>query len=329
MTKLVDLTGPLQQGVLATVQQQAQAIADAARPGAVSTANQLVFFAAFDGTNNDLTTSGHEQNTNVAQLFLQAQSASQANPELLANYYPGPGTKGTLTESAWLDKAVTGQVGITAEKAYGDFARQASAWLETHPGGSATAVLTSFSRGVASAAIFTQLLNARGLIDPIAPHKVLIPPGQVKVSAGVIFDPVATGVTVDIAFASNVSNVVNIRAQDDYRQLFKAVNYSAQKCVKTIAMLGNHCDIGGGYDNGISALTLEAATTFFRNSGLQIAPVAADRQFSRVSPIAIHTEEFDDFGQKQWDVYLPGFESAVIKETSPRLFDPKMLVKMG
>src|SRR5512141_3220200 len=110
MTQLVDIAGPLQAGVLATVQQQAQAIADAARPGAVSAANPLVFFAAFDGTNNDLTTSGHEKNTNVAQLFLQAHSAAQANPDLEANYYPGPGTKGTLSKSDWLSDKVTEQV---------------------------------------------------------------------------------------------------------------------------------------------------------------------------------------------------------------------------
>src|SRR5258706_11747193 len=200
MTQLVKIEG-LQPQILATAQQQAQAIVDAARPGAVSTTNQMVFFAAFDGTNNDLTTSGHEKNTNVAQLFLQAHSAAQANPDLEANYYPGPGTKGTLSKSDWLSDKVTDQVRITAEKAYDDFARQASAWLEAHPGGSAIAVLTSFSRGVASAAIFTQLLNKKGLIHPAAPNDVLIVPGEAKVSAGVIFDPVATGVKVDIAFA--------------------------------------------------------------------------------------------------------------------------------
>jgi hypothetical protein len=325
MTQLVDIKG-LQQDILTTAQQQVRAIVDAARPDVVSTNNQFVFFAAFDGTKNDLTTSGHAKNTNVAQLFTQADAATKAIPNLHANYYAGPGTPGTLTESAWLDKAVTDQVKIAAEKAYADFARQASLWLETHPGGSATAVLTSFSRGVASAAIFSQLLNDKGLINPIAPHEVLIPPGQVKVSAGVIFDPVATGVKVNIAFPPNVSNVVNIRAQDDYRQLFKAVNYSAQKCVKTIAMLGNHCDIGGGYDNGIAALTLQAATDFFRKSGLQIGDVDISRRFAGVNSIAIHTEERDDFGQKQWDVFLPGFESTSIKEPSPRFFDEHILI---
>src|SRR5882757_1335144 len=130
MTRLVDLGAQLQQQLLETAQQQVQAIVDAARPGAVLTDNQFVFFAAFDGTNNDLTTVGHGKNTNVAQLFLQAQAAADAHPGLQANYYPGPGTKGTLTRSAWLNDAVTAQVRAAAENAYRDFARAAAAWLD-------------------------------------------------------------------------------------------------------------------------------------------------------------------------------------------------------
>lgn len=325
MARSIDLGAQLQQQVLDTDQQQAQAIVNAAHPGAVSTNNQFVFFAAFDGTNNDLTNAGNIQNTNVAQLFQQARSAEQATPNLQAKYYPGPGTKGTLTKSAWLNTAVTQQVINTAERAYQDFARDSSAWLEEHPGGSVSVVLSSFSRGVASAAIFTQMLHNKGLIDPNTPGQVLLPPGQVGVSAGVIFDPVATGVTVNLAFAPNVSNIVDIRAQDEYRQLFKAADYSSQSCVMTIAMLGNHCNIGGGYDNGIAALTLQAATTFLHNSGLQIGPVDPHRQFAGVGSIAIYTEEVDDQGRPQWDVYLPGFESAVIKRPSPRLSGPKVV----
>src|SRR4051812_47181436 len=265
MTRSIDLGAQLQQKVLETAQQQAKKIVEAARPGAVKD-DHFIFFAAFDGTNNDLTTAGPGKNTNVAQLFLQAQAAASTHPGLQANYYPGPGTKGTLTRSAWLNDAVTAQVQAAAENAYQDFARAAAAWLDDHFGGPVTAVITSFSRGVASAAIFTQLLNARGLIEPVPPNGVLIAPGEVKVSAGVLFDPVATGVEVNVAFAPNVRNVVNIRAQDDYRQLFKAVDYSSQAAVRTIEMIGNHCDIGGGYDNGIAALTLQAATAFFRAS---------------------------------------------------------------
>lgn len=325
MARSIDLGPQLRQQILETGQQQVQDIVRAANSGAVSAANQFVFFAAFDGTNNDLANVGNVQNTNVAQLFQQVQSVEQATPNLRAKYYPGPGTKGTLTRSTWLDTAVTQQVINTAENAYQDFASASSAWLEAHRGGSVTAVLTSFSRGVASAAIFTQILYKKGLIDPNSADRALLPPGQVGVSTGVIFDPVATGVTVNLSFARNVSNIVDIRAQDEYRQLFKAADYSSQPCVATVAMLGNHCDIGGGYDNGTAALTLQAATTFFTNAGLRVGPVAPHRQFTGVDSIAIHTEEVDDQGRPQWDVYLPGFESAFIKRPSPRLSGPRVI----
>jgi len=327
VTLSLTLNPGLQQGILNTAQQQVRAIANAARPAAISSADQFVFFAAFDGTNNELETVGHAQNTNVAQLFLQAHAAAEATPNLHANYYPGPGTKGTLRKSDWLNDRVTKQVKVAAKNAYDDFARQASAWREEHPGGTVAVAITSFSRGVASAAIFTQLLNEKGLIDPVAPNEVLIPPGEVKVAAGVLFDPVATGVEANVAFAPNVSNVVNIIAQDEYRELFMAVNYSSHPAITTVAMLGNHCDIGGGYDNGLAALTLEAATAFFRNSGLAIGPVAANRRFEGVGSIAIHSEEFDDRGRRKWDVYAE-FLSQFIEDPSPRVFDKDIDVKL-
>jgi hypothetical protein len=91
-------------------------------------------------------------------------------------------------------------------------------------------------------------------------------------------------------------------------------------------MLGNHCDIGGGYDNGIAALTLEAATAFFQRSGVQIADVDGGRRFAGLDAIAIHSEELDDNGQRQWDVYRQ-FESQAIKDPSPRIFDKDIKVK--
>jgi hypothetical protein len=72
-------------------------------------------------------------------------------------------------------------------------------------------------------------------------------------------------------------------------------------------MLGNHCDIGGGYDNGLAALALEAATAIQQRSGLPLGPVG-DRKFAGVNSIAIHSEDADEGGEPQskWDVYLPG-----------------------
>src|SRR5678815_5616614 len=143
-------------------QQRQQSIVDAALPNTVSTDNQFVFFAAFDGTNNDKSNEGNDTKTNVLQLRNLVDAV--ANLNVGGNYYPGPGTKGTLTASSWLPPQVTDQVLSQAKKAYDEFKDQASRWLSTHESGSVTAVLTAFSRGNASAAIFSQMLYEKGLV---------------------------------------------------------------------------------------------------------------------------------------------------------------------
>jgi len=330
VTRTVKIGLDLPSQILVTGREQAKKIVAAAPSGAASTNDRLVYFAAFDGTNNNLTTTGVAKNTNVAQLWTQfASGIGTTNPNRAGNYFPGPGTPGTLTRSAWHSPDVTQQVIRTAADAYLDFATKASNWLTNNPGGSVTTVLTAFSRGAAAAAIFSQMLFEKGLIDPNSDvQEELIPPGQVTVSAGVIFDAVATGVNGNLAFPPNVANIVNIRAQDEYRDFFKAVDYSAQSCVTTVAMLGNHCDIGGGYDNGIAALTLQAATTFLKNSGLPVASVSRSRRFAGVKSIAIHSEDVDDRDQPLWGVYPPGpeFLSSVVQDPSPRYADPDIEV---
>lgn len=313
MTTTVILNDAQLQQVLDQTLRQKQAIIDSARAGAVPD-GQFVFFAAFDGTNNDranVQRSGNPLSTNVAQLAIQVETARASNSarDLAVGYYAGPGTQGSLTASSWLAPQVVQQVTLKAEQAYRDFAAQASVWLEDHPGGSVTAVVTSFSRGDASAAIFSQMLYARGLIDPNSGQE-LIPMGRIAVSAGVLFDPVTTGVSGNMAFPPNARNIVDIQAQNEYRYLFRAADYSHQAPdsdpaggITTVKMLGNHCDIGGGYDHGLGALSLEAATEFFRESGLPIAEVPASRAFDAAKPVAVHSEESDEHGNKIWDVY--------------------------
>ena len=146
---------------IALAQAQAQAIAASA--SSVVKGNQFVFFAAFDGTNNDVNNvalSGNPQSTNVGQLYRQVQSANEGNGNVGIKYYAGPGTSGTLTASSWLPPQVTQQVIETANHAYSDFAEQASKWLQSNPGRTVTSMMTSFSRGGASAAIFSQLFEA-------------------------------------------------------------------------------------------------------------------------------------------------------------------------
>lgn len=306
MTITIELNPSQIQGIREFNEQQAKAIAAAARAKVIAD-GQFVFFAAFDGTNNnaDKNVAPGQYSTNVWQLWSQYKAAmSQDNPASGGQYYPGPGTEKTLTNSAWLPPAVTQQVIATAEQAYEDFAFQASEWLGTdgNAGKPMAVALTSFSRGDASAAIFSQMLYQRGLVDPNAPNDVLIAPGKVKVCTGVIFDPVTTGAVGNLAFAPNVGNVVAVKALNEYRYLFPSSDYSNQAgAITTLGMYGNHCDIGGGYDRGIGALSLGAATEFFKSSGLPIAAVQASRTY-QPEAIGIHSEEYDEYGKKLWDV---------------------------
>lgn len=313
-------------------QQQAQAITDAAEVGAVRE-NQFVFIAAFDGTRNDkgdVKISGNHLDTNVAQIFEQADKTVQANHEsnLGTGYYPGHGTEGTLVASDWYPGQVTQETINTAKRAYNEFAKQAAAWMKVHPNGDVTTAVTAFSRGSATAAVFTHLLYRDGLIDPET-KQVLIPPGEVGVSAGVIFDPVTTGVDANVAFAPNVKNVVVVQAQHEYRYLFKGVDHSGHPGIRVVEATGNHCNIGGGYDNGLGALNLEAATRFLQRSGVPVADVDPSRRVDPSVPLTVYDESDQkaeqgnfltrDQSRGKWDVSGRFVEGA---ETQPiRLLD--------
>lgn len=160
---------------------------------------------------------------------------------------------------------------------------------------------TAYSRGVAGLAVLSHLLYERGLVDDEG--RVLIPPAQLGISAGVIYDPVATDMLGNVAFSAATQNVVVLQANDEYRYLFKGVDYALQEGMTTITIAGNHADIGGGYDNGIGALTLEGGTQFLQSSGVPIADIPAERRFDPTSPLIIHNEGIDDAGNRIWDTY--------------------------
>lgn len=82
---------------IAAAKSSAGAITESAK--AIITDKRFVFFAAFDGTNNDrdaVYKSGSPLDTNVAQLERQISAVWEADPtvSVRSKYYPGPGTGG-------------------------------------------------------------------------------------------------------------------------------------------------------------------------------------------------------------------------------------------
>jgi len=296
MTRKIDLNA----SQIASIQSRNQATCDGITvPPGITTPTSFVYFAAFDGTNNDKDNVPRgELCTNVAQLWQQYPAAA-AGTRFGGGYYKGPGTPGTLSQSSWLPERVTEQVIAAAEDAYHDFCSQAVA---AGAGQEVAVVLTSFSRGGASAAIFAQMIFERGLLNPDT-RQQLIPAKMVPVVGGVIFDPVMTGVSKTLAYPPNVRNLVDLRALNEYRYMFKGGEYRHHppSIINTYNVYGNHCDIGGSYDNGLAGLTLTTATRLLQQLGLPIADVPPQRSFSP-SDIAVHSEEYDNYGHKVWDV---------------------------
>lgn len=267
--------------------------------GSQAAAGKFNFFAAFDGTNNDrnnLSLSGSPYQTNVANLFDQATAAATPGGNLVFGYYRGVGTGG---ENGGLINAAispTAAVHAAAEEAYSQFAREARNYLSTHPGAtpeSLTTSITGFSRGTASAIVFAQLLNARGL--KAADGTVLAPPGSIKVTGGLaLMDPVFRFIDGDLSIPGNVEGPVLVaQALDETRSDFRLADFSNDSRVRTVWVSGNHSGIGGGYDiDGTAAVVLEGLTAYFHQQGTGLADVPASRRFDPNGTVEIYSEAY-------------------------------------
>jgi hypothetical protein len=282
MTEIVKRLSPAETGVMSL---QADKIAATPSPH-VDTMNgkQFVFVAHFDGTNNDkdnVKLSGSAQWTNVAQLSKQMEVESKRNENFSSNYYRGVGTDPGLEGALEASIRPSGDMRETALLAYTDFQKQATTWLRAHPEANPTESLkvltTGFSRGVGTAAVFSQMLHERGLTDP-ATGKVIVPQGQLGLAGAMVFDPVTTGYDRNSAFSPESKNITVVQAKNEYRTVFKGVDHSGHPGASVIPVTGNHCDIGGGYDNGIAARVLASSTAWMKKSGVPIAEVPPERR---------------------------------------------------
>jgi len=282
----------------AKLAEQTQQIAGMPLPRVdVGSGNEFVFVAHFDGTLNDkdnLELSGSPYPTNVARLHeLMAPHA--------ANNYVSHYEAGVATSSTWwlprLYKAgvsPSGDMRAAAESAYEQFSKKASEWLEDHPDADPASALkvmaTGFSRGGGTAAVFSQLLDERGLIDP-ANGDILVEPGVLGLSGGVIFDPVTTGYDGNERFSPTSRNITVVRSQHEYRKDFMGVDYGENPHINVVEVMGNHADIGGGYDRGIGAKVLENTTALLSSQGYPLNPLSDAMRYREDEPVQIHHED--------------------------------------
>ncbi|HTR34996.1 MAG TPA: calcium-binding protein [Bryobacteraceae bacterium] len=284
------------------VQPEADSIASA--PTSSVGSNTFVFFAAFDGTwNNSPPINGDTQDTAIAQLAqeVKEQQNATSGASFSSNYFPGIGASNTLPDESGFTAVLPTPESIqTAKDAYDAFAAQAFAWRQKpgHENDSVTSMISSFSRGAAAAAIFSQMLYEEGLVftDPQTGKRMtLIPPGTVgAVSAALILDPVLTGETGNMDFPPGVQNLTIVRAQNEYRTDFEAAKYSSDDHgdgENVITVAGNHGDVGDAYDNGLGGIYLDAYTRFFQNAGLTIGSVDPLREYVPLGQsVALHSE---------------------------------------
>ncbi|MCP5280115.1 MAG: DUF2235 domain-containing protein [Rhodoferax sp.] len=299
---LAVVTAILDAHELAETRACCDALAGAGRPSLVP--GQFVYFAAFDGTNNDranLPLSGAPLQTNVAELFEQVETQREGNPQLKAAYFAGVGTGAERGGFSARSSNPTPYLDKTVKAAYKDFAGEAMAWRDAHPDAQThplSVVVTGFSRGAGAAVAFARMLDARGFTQ----HGLTTSePEKVRVAAMLLLDPVFTGIALDLTLPSNLDGpAVVVRARDEFRYAFPAANYGSDIRVQTVEVAGNHGNIGGFYDRGIGALVLQGATGFLRACGLLIGDVKGTRCFEPTQPVRIYNEGMDTYGNCIW-----------------------------
>ena len=293
---------------------QSQALTVANSATTVIGSNKFVFFAAFDGTNNDRNNpslAGDRQMTNVGVLEDLVQRGNSLSANVQTRYYEGVGTSTAQalvtggTDGAGAGQFLpTQQMQAIADRAYDDFKEKALNWLAADPSRSAADITTSivgFSRGAPTGVIFSQLIAERGLTA--ADGSVLIAPGATRVSSMLLIDPVSTGYLGNLAIPDGATNITVMRAQDEKRFQFEADNYSNDTRVRTISYIGNHGDGGGFYDRGLGAIYLAAQKEFLNNSGIATAAIPQERTFDPSASVVQHDEGKDSKGFSTWGEY--------------------------
>lgn len=250
-----------------------------------------VFFAVFDGTGNDRHNEA-EAPTGVAQIYAEIDDKIKAgwgDGRVAAAYITGAASREYGDD--WYDVR-DGALGYTsndrAETMYLQFCEQATVWLKENPGADISIASMGFSRGAEEAALFTRLVDERGIVDPAAiRHETrdgglvtaesvtiddtippLVPPGKVAQAAALV-DPVPEGQleSLDRRLAPSVVSAVQLTARDETRDQFTGSRHlplglSDDNKSLNVVVPGAHADVGDGYyANGLGVRN----TNFVKN----------------------------------------------------------------
>jgi hypothetical protein len=300
---------------LAGYEQARQQLAQFQAPILVSHDNphSRMFVACFDGTGNDKSKLPDEA-TNVANIYDQVKRAK--NPRIAGSYQPGVGTQDDgFVKSA--DGAIGYSYSPKMEQMYYDFCVQAKAWLDADPKAQISVAATGFSRGAVTAAMFTRMVEERGIQDPVGmsleknaeglitrstpTQPNLVPPHQTPQVVG-LFDPVATGAMnhIDVRLPPSVVSGFQITSLDERRDEFQSKQIvdpgmTADGRFLAVKVNGAHCDVGGSYK--LDGLSL-------RNGNMMIDYLNAtsDRPFLRdhVVPTAAEMNVIHRSEQHEW-----------------------------
>ncbi|UUF00335.1 DUF2235 domain-containing protein [Xanthomonas hortorum pv. pelargonii] len=234
-----------------------------------------LFVAAFDGTGNNPYKDAPEHRTNVAEAYLQIDTARRKEglENISAGYVEGVGTQEGCAAHATLMRGTTYEARL--EEMYFQFTKQAKHWLDEDPHAEISLASIGFSRGAEQAAGFTRMVHERGIHDPksMVVHRgndglierveftkpPLVAPGRAAQAVG-LFDPVGTGTPRDHdrRLPPSVISGFQITAEDERRNLFQST--SIMDAGRTndgrflnVTVGGAHSDIGGSYSqNGLA-----------------------------------------------------------------------------
>ncbi|PPT93405.1 hypothetical protein XthCFBP4691_00480 [Xanthomonas theicola] len=263
-------TYPASQQDLAIYEQSRHALAQFQAPRLVSDKNphSRLFVASFDGTGNDKY-KDPEHITNIGILDDQVKAAQKSGMRNIGGHYvPGVGTQDDPFTQA-IDGGLGYSYGPRMEEMYLRFVRQAKEWQKQDPHAEISILSTGFSRGAVTTAMFTRMVDERGIQDPegmqidygpagevrqlTATRPPLAPPGRTA-QAVALLDPVATGDMNlrDVRLPPSVVSGLQISARDERRDAFPVKDIldpgrSRDGRFLDLVNPGAHSDIGGSY----------------------------------------------------------------------------------